>query len=174
VIEFGCGTGQLAERLLERHLPRDARYLGVDVSSTMVELTLGRVVRFGPRAEVRTSGGAMKVDAADGSCDRFVSTYVLDLLSHENAHALLDEARRLLEPDGLLCLVSLSHGSKPLSHLVAHLWERIQRIAPVRVGGCRPIRLAAFLPFERWDIEYRVVITMLGVPAEVVVARKLR
>ena len=50
VVEFGCGTGSLAERLLERHLPPDGRYLGLDVSARMVESTAERLARFGDQA----------------------------------------------------------------------------------------------------------------------------
>jgi trans-aconitate methyltransferase len=32
VFEFGCGTGALASRLLQHHLPADARYVGFDIS----------------------------------------------------------------------------------------------------------------------------------------------
>jgi trans-aconitate methyltransferase len=38
VFEFGCGTGRFGERLLERHLPSDAIYRGVDLSPVMVKL----------------------------------------------------------------------------------------------------------------------------------------
>ena len=43
VYELGCGTGRFARRLLERHLPDGATYLGVDLSATMVELARGRL-----------------------------------------------------------------------------------------------------------------------------------
>ena len=32
VLELGCGTGAIAAALLERHLPADCRYLGIDIS----------------------------------------------------------------------------------------------------------------------------------------------
>ena len=43
VFEFGCGTGSLAEILLDDHMPANARYVAQDVSSTMVELTRERL-----------------------------------------------------------------------------------------------------------------------------------
>lgn len=52
VIEFGCGTEPFTESLLTHHLPADARYLRVDLSSTMVALTQRRLGRFGSRAKV--------------------------------------------------------------------------------------------------------------------------
>jgi SAM-dependent methyltransferase len=59
VFEFGCGTGRLAERLLARYLPQQSRYLGVDVSSTMVGLTRERLKPWGQRAQVRPADGRL-------------------------------------------------------------------------------------------------------------------
>jgi trans-aconitate methyltransferase len=42
VFEFGCGTATFAARLLQRYLPADARYVGLDISSTMVSLAQQR------------------------------------------------------------------------------------------------------------------------------------
>jgi len=170
VLEFGCGTGALAQRLLDRHLPPEARYLGIDLSERMVGVAAARLARFGSRAEVRKSDGETTIDAPDGSFDRFVSTFVIDLLSREDTHRLLAEARRVLTPDGLLCLSSLSRGETLVSSFVSSLWSGIQRLAPAHVGGCRPVVLTSFLAPDLWRIVHRRVLTMYGVPAEVVIA----
>jgi ubiquinone/menaquinone biosynthesis C-methylase UbiE len=47
VVEVGCGTGALAARLLDAHLPATARYVALEVSATMVGLTQRRL-RVGP------------------------------------------------------------------------------------------------------------------------------
>ena len=93
-IEFGCGTGRFIEELFVRYLPLNACYIGFDVSGTMIELALSRTARFGGRAVIRQTDGAMYVDLPDRSFDRFISTYVLDLLSEENIDSLLSEAYR--------------------------------------------------------------------------------
>ncbi len=36
VLELGCGTGRLAQRLLRGHLPLDASYIGLDISPSML------------------------------------------------------------------------------------------------------------------------------------------
>jgi len=77
---LGCGTGRLAERLLRGHLPPNARYVGVDVSATMVGLTERRLASWGDRLTVRLADGTGRWPEPDGACDRFVAAYVLDLL----------------------------------------------------------------------------------------------
>jgi ubiquinone/menaquinone biosynthesis C-methylase UbiE len=174
VCEFGCGTGRFAEKLLAQHLPPTARYVGCDVSTTMVELAHQRLARFGDRAEVRLSDGAPRVDAADGSFDRFVSNYVLDLLSVDDIEAIVAEAYRVLAPDGRLCLVSLTNGRTVVSKIVTSIWTRVHHLRPSLVGGCRPIDLQQFLRDGSWQPEHQNVVVAFGIPSEVVVVRKAR
>jgi ubiquinone/menaquinone biosynthesis C-methylase UbiE len=49
---------------------------------------------------VELSDGSPRLPAGDGEYDRFVSTYVLDLLSAADTVDLLAEAHRVLRPGG--------------------------------------------------------------------------
>jgi ubiquinone/menaquinone biosynthesis C-methylase UbiE len=173
VFEFGCGTGAFAERLLASHLEPSARYVAVDSSPTMIRLAQARLARFGSRVAVEQTDGSLQFEAASGSYDRFVSTYVADLLSISDITSLLAEAHRLLMPEGLLCLVSLTHGTRWLSRLVAGLWTGIHRLKPTLVGGCRPLELRVLLPAHTFHLEYVHVVTAFGIPSEVIVAERL-
>jgi ubiquinone/menaquinone biosynthesis C-methylase UbiE len=172
VFELGCGTGRFAELLLARHLPAKARYLGVDVSSTMVDLAHRRLQRFGERAEVRRTDGVPVIAADDASFDRFVSTYVLDLLSHDDIAAVFREAHRVLAPRGLLCVTGLTWGATPASRLLIGIWTALHRLRPSLVGGCRPLELHAFLDRRDWEIRHENRVTAFGVPSEIVVAER--
>lgn len=172
VFEFGCGTGRFAERLLAEVLPPSACYVGVDISSTMVGLARKRLRRWPDRAEVRLSDGSPELLAPDGSFDRVVSTYVLDLLSKDDISTVLAEAARILSRDGRLCLVSLTHGQGPFSRLVSLAWKQLHALRPQLVGGCRPIRLLDLLPAARWRVVHREVVLAFGISSEVVVASR--
>jgi ubiquinone/menaquinone biosynthesis C-methylase UbiE len=54
VLELGCGTGNLAKRLLANHLPTTSSYLGIDVSERMVALSRTRIARFANRWRFRS------------------------------------------------------------------------------------------------------------------------
>lgn len=99
VFEFGCGTGSLAARLLQRQLPADARYLGADISDTMTSLSMARLKRFGRRAAIMQADGTRPLPLAASAFDRFLAVYVLDLLGPAEATAIVAEARRLLRPE---------------------------------------------------------------------------
>jgi ubiquinone/menaquinone biosynthesis C-methylase UbiE len=173
VFELGCGTGRFAAGLLARELPAHARYLGVDVSPVMVHLARRRLARWAQRAEVRLlEPPALTLPGLDASFDRFVATYVLDLLSDTDAQMLIAEAHRLLVPGGRLALVSLTHGRTSTSRLVAGAWGAIARRWPGLVGGCRPIELRALLTRGPWTVVERDLVTSWGVPSEALVATR--
>jgi ubiquinone/menaquinone biosynthesis C-methylase UbiE len=172
VVELGCGTGRLAAELLDGVLPPDARYLGLDSSETMVSLAHARTARFGDRVEIRRTDGEPRIDAPDGTFDRFLSTYVLDLLSEADVRAVLAEARRVLAPGGRLGLVSLTCGESLLSRGLTRVWEAVHRINPAWVGGCRPLELEGFVAESGFAVLHHERVEQLGVASEVCVAAR--
>lgn len=172
VFECGCGTGAFAEQLLSSFLPAGARYVTVDSSTTMVRLAKERLARFGDRVVVQQTEGTLRLDAPSGAFDRFVATYVVDLLSVSDITILLDEAHRLLAPEGYLCLVNLTRGTTLPARLVTGLWSRAHALRPALLGGCRPLQLLEFLPETLWQVAYTNLVTAFGVPSEIVIASK--
>ena len=173
VLEFGCGTGKLAHRLLDAELPAGATYLGLDISSEMISLSASRLEAFKNRAKVQLTDGEVTFDLPYASYDRFVSTYVFDLLSEQDASQILTEAHRILKPGGRLCIASLTEGQSRWSKLVSKSWAFVQRISPSTVGGCRPIIVDAHLDSAMWSIQHRKLLSAFGLPSEVLIAVKL-
>lgn len=169
VVELGCGTGRLARELLERRLGPGATYLGLDISSTMVGLARTKLAPWASRARVLQTDGTPAVPLRDGTCDRFLGIYVLDLLSPEDARAVVAEAHRVLDPQGRLCLASLTFGQGAFSRAISRLWTTVHRVRPQLVGGCRPIRLLDYLG-DGWHVLHREVVCAFGLCGEVVVA----
>lgn len=173
VFEFGCGTGRFAARLLSEQLPASATYLGIDVSSTMVDLTRERLQGFSSRARVVKSDGSLRFAVANDSVDRVVATYVLDLLPQSDIEDFFHEAYRALNAGGKLCLVSLTQGTTFLSRAVSSAWALVHRVRASLVGGCRPIRVSRYVDPSYWILEHKNVVVAFGVPSEVVVARPI-
>lgn len=173
VFEYGCGTGRFAQRLLSECLPATARYQGVDLSPTMIGLATQRLAAYSERAAVRLTQGGAPVDEPAGVYDRFVSTYVFDLLSEEDIAAVIHEARRMLRSGGLLCLTSLSSGVSPVTRAVSGIWSWIQARQPSLVGGCRPIELAPFLASADWQMRHQSKVVAFGLTSEIIVAARI-
>jgi ubiquinone/menaquinone biosynthesis C-methylase UbiE len=172
VLEFGCGTGRLAERLLSQLLPEKCCYRGLDISGTMLDLARKRLQPWAERATVGLSDGSCTLVEADVSVDRVMCTYVLDLLSREQIHLFLGEAFRVLVADGLLCLASLNGGQGTLAGLVSSTWRLAYALSPWIVGGCRPIDLTEHLSPALWQIVHVELIRTFGFTSQVVVASK--
>ncbi len=173
IVEFGCGTGKLASRLLKNNFSSNSKYLGLDISQTMVGLCQKNIEQFSEHAKCYKSEGEPKVNIEDQCADRFISTYVFDLLSEEDLISVLNEAHRILVPGGYLCLASLTHGVSLVSRIVENIWSALYRLNPFIVGGCHPIQLTKYLHNDKWRILYDSVVVSYGVPSEIVVAEKL-
>ena len=169
IFEIGCGTGRFAKRLLRGPCRTDAQYEGVDLSAEMVHIAGDRLRPFGARATVRRTDGSFRFEEAVGSQDRVVATYLLDLLSRDDARALLREAHRLLAPAGRLCLAGLTWGRGPVSRGMSALWDALYTLRPQWVGGCRPLRIRSLVDDARWQERHHAVVTRWGVPSEVLV-----
>ena len=169
VVELGCGTGRVAERLLREKLGPRTTYIGFDISRTMVDLARVRLRPWRQRARIELTEGTPKLPLPDGACDRFLSTYVLDLLGEEQIVATLHEARRVLAVHGRLCLASLTFGQSTVSNLVCGLSRWIHSVSPRLVGGCRPLRLDTFMGAD-WHVLHREVVCAFGVCSEVLIA----
>ena len=174
VFEFGCGTGHFALELLTKHLPPTAQYSGIDISTTMIQISSSRLAPFSQRATVVLAPEGAILPAKDNSVDRFVASYVLDLLSIESAAKVLDEAYRTLSPKGLLCLASLTKGISPISRFTMRVWQGLFSMNPAWVGGCRPTELTDFLQADMWNVHYKKVLVAWGIPSEVVVASPIK
>ena len=172
VFEFGTGTGRFAEKLLSSCLSNSCRYSGIDVSSTMVQLSKLRLQRWRDRASIMQTQSSTSIPAVDLSCDRVIANYVLDLLPAADIADFVHEAHRVLVPGGLLCLVSLTEGRTWLPKAVSAIWTAAHRIYPRLVGGCRPIKLIRYLTAGAWEQRFHGIVTAFGIASEILVARK--
>ena len=130
----------------------------------------GGLAKFSERVVLYKSSSELKLSLPNEYADRFVSNYVLDILSFDEIELVINEAKRVLKKDGLLCLTGLTYGKGPFSKLWTAFWQLRFYINPKWVGGCRPVALLNFL--SEWEIIHHNVLAARGISSEVVVARK--
>lgn len=173
VFEFGCGTGKFARDLLENHLSENCRYLGIDLSETMFDLADKKLKPWKNRACVQLSDGTTEFPFPDKSFDRFVSNYVLDILSESEIKQIFAKANRTLRENGLLCFTSLTCGENFITRPISNLWQFIHKKNAKLVGGCRPLNLTEFLDEKFWRTTHHSKISSFAVTSEILVAEKL-
>jgi SAM-dependent methyltransferase len=172
IVEFGCGTGRLARRMLAGFLPPGAQYVGFDLSPRMLRISRSRLAPFGARAQVLPCAGPPRLALSAGCCDRFLATYVLDLLNPSDAAALLREAGRLLVPGGLLCVsVMAAHQGLP-NRAFRSIWTALHRLSPMLVGGTQPSDACAILGSD-WHVRRCQLICRFAVCSQVLIAERL-
>jgi SAM-dependent methyltransferase len=92
VVELGCGTGQMAELLLERR--PQLRWTGLDLSTDMLAVAATRLARFGDRVETQAVEGRLRLEEG-----RFACGFGVDVLHHtEDAVGTLRDLRHGLRP----------------------------------------------------------------------------
>ena len=102
VLEIGCGTGALTERLVAG----GAMVTAVDQNPEMLERARARIADLGALARVefveRTAAESDALPAA--SQDAVVASFALSEMSRDERQYLLRAARRVLRPGGVLVL----------------------------------------------------------------------
>lgn len=118
------------------------------------------------------STGDIFLNFEDTRFDRFICTFVIDLLNDMESFELTKEAYRVLRPVGLLYLVSISHGVSLISRVMMRSWQFINKLNPIHTGGCRPVRLRRFIPGQKWSVTYHQVLSKYGVVIEIVIVSR--
>jgi SAM-dependent methyltransferase len=103
LLDFGCGTGRLSVHAVP--YLSGGRYVGVDISETMISRARDRIVPLAP------AGGCVvdlrrqtdeTFEMSDGSLDTICAFSVFTHMEHEDAYRYLQAMHRLLRPGGLL------------------------------------------------------------------------
>jgi len=169
VVEIGCGTGALARQLLADRCPETTTYEAVELSPVMADLARRRLEPWKDRVRIQCTAGAPPLDCPDGSVDRIVMAYVLDLMPEAEVRWLLREARRVLHPGGFLCTCGLAPGQSRLGRFVESLWRTVFAIRPSLVGGCRPLNVRPLLA-SGWTVQHHDHVRAYGITSEILVA----
>ena len=141
VFEFGCGTGAFAAKLM-KIVPTDCRYVGIDVSPRMTRLATSRLKRWAARARVKLSDGSPTLHETEGAFDRFVSTYVFELLrpgirgsrAHRSSPRPVRKRQTVLGQSGMRRVRSFPYRHRALGAGVEAQARVGGRLPPERIG----------------------------------------
>ncbi len=162
VLEVAVGTGLAFERILAAN--PSGRNEGIDLTEAMLIRANRKAAKSASSNYRLRVGDAYDLDFPDDSFDVLVNNYMFDLLPQQNFFTVLDEFKRVLRPGGRLAMVNMTRGE----HWYNGIWERIYRINPALLGGCRGVSLAPQLEVCGFRQIKREFISQMTFPSEVV------
>jgi ubiquinone/menaquinone biosynthesis C-methylase UbiE len=166
ILEVAVGTGIAFYEIAKRN-PNGIN-LGIDLSEGMLAKARKRLQRLkGINYELKT-GSALRLEEKDASFDLLMNNYMFDLLSFEDMDVVLQEFKRVLQVGGKLVLVNMTLGEK----FGADIYNRLYRISPRLMGGCRGIQLSEKLEVHGFKVTLREYYQQLLFPSEVIMAEK--
>lgn len=166
VLEVAVGTGLAFVEVVRKN--PNGRNLGIDVSARMLAEAERRLRNAGSSNYELSIGSALDIRVKDNSFDVLLNSYMFDLLEEDDWPRVLTEFNRVLEPGGRLVLVNMTFGEKWGSGI----YERLYRLSPSLMGGCRGVRLDGPLGQHGFQVMRREYFQQLLLPSEVILAIK--
>jgi len=167
VLEVAVGTGLAFEKILESN--PSGRNEGIDLTEAMLIRADRRAARSGSDNYCLKIGDAYELDFPDDSFDVLINNYMFDLLPQQDFLTVLKEFKRVLRDGGRLAMVNMTMGERWYNGL----WERIYRINPALLGGCRGVELLPQLGACGFIETKREYISQLTFPSEIVYGKVL-
>jgi ubiquinone/menaquinone biosynthesis C-methylase UbiE len=167
VLEIGFGTGHGVLALAEA-VGESGRVHGLDLSPRMLALTQARVDTAGYSGRVALrNGDAITLPYGDACFDAIFMSFVLELFDTPEIPQVLSECCRVLKPNGRIAVVSLLAGEQ---NTMDKLYEWGHEHFP-QVLDCRPIFVQRALKAAGFVVEETTLMSLWGLPVEIVIAR---
>jgi ubiquinone/menaquinone biosynthesis C-methylase UbiE len=169
VLEIGFGTGD-ALLSLARAVGNTGRVAGIDISSGMLKVARAKLEKSGlaGRVELET-GDAASLPYEEESFDAILMTFSLDLIDTPEIPVVLEECLRVLDGGGRICVVSVSNMGKHGVMMRMYLWAHEHM---PKVVDCRPIYTRRSLENVGFEVVEERMMSMWGLPVEIVLAEK--
>jgi ubiquinone/menaquinone biosynthesis C-methylase UbiE len=166
LIEVAVGTG-LAFLSAAKQNP-NGRNVGIDISKGMLTKAKRRLRKAGIAGAELSIGSALDIQQPDGAFDLLLNSYMFDLLAEDDWAKALSEFHRVLKPGGRLVLVNMTTGER----FGSGLYDRLYRLSPRLMGGCRGVRLGPHLVEAGFTVHSRDYVQQTFFPSEVILATK--
>jgi ubiquinone/menaquinone biosynthesis C-methylase UbiE len=169
ILEPGFGAGQVLVTLAEA-VGEEGRVYGIDISEGMMAATRKRFERRGlsGRAEL-IRGDAAELPFEEGFFDGIFMSFALELFDAPEIPVVLGECMRVLKDGGRLCVACMSDRGRHGLMMKLYLWshEKFPNLV-----DCRPIFARGFIEEAGFEVDGHKVMSMWGLPVEIVLARK--
>jgi demethylmenaquinone methyltransferase/2-methoxy-6-polyprenyl-1,4-benzoquinol methylase len=169
ILEIGFGTGQCLPVQAQAVGDRGKVY-GIDISEGMKAVAEAKLVQSGYSERVDlTCADAVELPYEADLLDAIFISFTLELFDTPEIPVVLKECYRVLRAGGRLGVVAIAKGEPP--GIMERLYEWFHRKWP-RYADCRPIYASQSMKAAGFQIRETAVMSMWGLPVEVVLGGK--
>lgn len=168
ILEIGFGTGHSLVKIAKQ-VGKKGFIHGIDISEGMIKKTQKRI----KKAKVQDNINLICGDATTLPYDRDIFDgificFTIELFDFNDILNILREAKRVLQKEGRMCIVTLS---KRKSNLMTNIYNWFHRKLP-KIVDCRPIDIKKFIDEASLKITDIKEMMMWGLPVDIIVAMK--
>jgi demethylmenaquinone methyltransferase/2-methoxy-6-polyprenyl-1,4-benzoquinol methylase len=168
ILEVGFGTGHSLVAIA-RQVGKKGFVHGIDISEGMIKKTLKRVNKAKVQENIHlVCGDATQLPYTNGIFDSVFICFTIELFDFSDISKVLTEAKRVLEEDGRICIVTLSNRK---TNLMTKIYNWFHKKMPKMID-CRPIGLRKFIDDVSLIISDTKEMMMWGLPVDIIVAKK--
>lgn len=168
VLEIGFGTGHSLKEMAMM-VGESGKVHGIDISSGMMRMAEKRLKKAEllNRVEIKCED-AVSLPYQDDKFDAVFLSFTLELFDTPEIPLVLNEIKRVLQPQGRLGLVCMSKGTG--SPVMVRIYEWVHRNFP-KYADCRPIFAEQSVRYTGFKIQYREIKNLFGLPVEIIICK---
>ena len=167
ILDVAVGTGNLFSQILKRN--PSGNNIGIDISKGMLAKAKAKLAKQPNQNYSLDIGSAFDIKMDNHTIDILFNNYMFDLIRFNQMKSIIGEFFRVLKPDGKLVLVNMTKAEQ----FGASMYERIYRIYPSVMGGCRGVQQNNLLIEYGFHVITREYVQQMLFPSEVILATKL-
>jgi ubiquinone/menaquinone biosynthesis C-methylase UbiE len=165
VLEIGIGTGKSIIEFAKL-VGNSSRVYGIDISEGMLNVTRMKLKKEGLLDRVKLiQEDAVNLSFKNNFFDKVFMSFTLELFDTPEILKVLSECHRVLKESGYIGVVALS---KKNSNVMVKIYEWLHGAFP-RILDCRPIFVEEAFKNEDFKIVDSSIISMWGLPVEIVI-----
>ncbi|NHJ40236.1 MAG: methyltransferase domain-containing protein [Asgard group archaeon] len=168
ILEIGFGTGQSLIKMA-KEIGDNGSIHGIDISEGMISKTQKRLKKSKIKKNIHLiCGDATILPYKKEVFNGIFICFTIELFDFDDILLILKEAKRVIQKEGRICIVTISNRRK---NLMTRIYDWFHRKMP-RIIDCRPIEVKKFIDEVSLEVADEKEMTMWGLPVDIIIALK--